>query len=318
MKIKPAFQFSIKRDLAFIFILLLVLSCNEEDNRVPPTLVTNEVSSIFIDSCLSGGRIIDKGNAEIISGGVFWDTDNNPSSDFNLGKTKDIIKSGSFVSNITGLLPNTTYYIRAYVITNIGVSYGNTVSFTTPDGVFDVDGNRYLAVKIGTQTWLKRNLATTKLNDSTDISYGLNLTIPAYYWYVIYNKDEYGALYNWHAVNTGKLCPTGWHVPSVDEWDVLADFCGGANSAAIKLKALSNWQDMNGTDDFGFSAIAAGLATNTRTATEGGWAAWWSTSSRTGRRIIAGFPSLQNYTYDNYLNNEYELSVRCLKNSGDK
>ncbi len=88
----------------------------------------------------------------------------------------------------------------------------------------DKDGNIYTSVTIGTQVWLKENLHTTKYNDGNDIPLGnLNSdpSTPRYWWY---NDDQatygdiYGALYNWYAVNTGKLCPTGWHVPSHSEW----------------------------------------------------------------------------------------------------
>lgn len=81
--------------------------------------------------------------------------------------------------------------------------------------VTDIDGNVYSTVTIGTQVWLGENLKTTTYNDGSDI---LNSPSTAGS-YLIYgnnpdNKDTYGALYNWYAVNTGKLCPTGWHVPT--------------------------------------------------------------------------------------------------------
>lgn len=85
----------------------------------------------------------------------------------------------------------------------------------------DVSGNLYRVVKIGTQLWFGENLKTFKYNDSTyiplveDNTQWASLTTPGYCWY---NNDRstyeniYGALYNWYAINTGKLCPAGWHV----------------------------------------------------------------------------------------------------------
>lgn len=94
--------------------------------------------------------------------------------------------------------------------------------------VRDVEGNIYKTVKIGTQVWFAENLKTTKYNDGSDIPKlkvyyaGENevysgvdsLPIPGY-GFAFKNgieKDKFGAAYNWYTVNTGKLCPMGWHV----------------------------------------------------------------------------------------------------------
>jgi hypothetical protein len=94
--------------------------------------------------------------------------------------------------------------------------------------VQDIDGNVYRTVIIGEQTWMAENLKTTKYNDGTDIPIVTDgtwddLSTGAYCWYddTPDNKDTYGALYNWNTVNTGKLCPVGWHVPTEEEWEVL-------------------------------------------------------------------------------------------------
>lgn len=85
-----------------------------------------------------------------------------------------------------------------------------------PETVTDIDGNVYKTVVIGTQTWFGENLKTTRFNDGTEIpevtdfTEWFNLATPGYCWYEnnesLY-KDAYGALYNWFAVETGKLCP---------------------------------------------------------------------------------------------------------------
>jgi uncharacterized protein (TIGR02145 family) len=89
--------------------------------------------------------------------------------------------------------------------------------------VSDFDGNTYNTVTIGVQVWMKENLKTTTFNDGTPISEvtdftdWFNLTTPGYCWYDNDKekyKETYGALYNYYAVETGKLCPTGWHVPT--------------------------------------------------------------------------------------------------------
>ena len=97
--------------------------------------------------------------------------------------------------------------------------------------VTDFDGNVYDTITIGTQVWMVENLRTIHYNNGTYIpnvtdSTWQKLSTGAYCWYnnnVIF-KDTYGALYNWYAVNTGKLCPTGWHVPTDDEWTTLTTY----------------------------------------------------------------------------------------------
>lgn len=150
------------------------------------------------------------------------------------------------------------------------------------DKITDIDGNVYTSVTIGTKVWMVENLKTTKFNDGTaipnvtDNTEWSDLNTPAYCWYdnEIANKATYGALYNWYAVNTGKLCPTGWHVATDDEWhqmllflDPNADKNALAESqiAGIKLKEQGNshWES-NGqctpaTNESGFTALPGGV-----------------------------------------------------------
>lgn len=102
----------------------------------------------------------------------------------------------------------------------------------TPQTVTDADGNEYHTVTIGTQIWMVENLKTTKFNDGTAIpmvteaTSWAGLTTPAYCWYnndATANKSN-GALYNCLAVNTGKLAPKGWHVPTDTEWTILENY----------------------------------------------------------------------------------------------
>ena len=126
--------------------------------------------------------------------------------------------------------------------------------------VKDGDGNTYSTVTIGTQIWLGENLKTTKYNDKTEIPLVTDdtewegLTTPGYCWYNNNSsyKNTYGALYNWYAVNTGKLCPSGWHVPSNTEWTALEDYLiangfnydgsDTGNKIAKSLASASGWQ----------------------------------------------------------------------------
>lgn len=100
------------------------------------------------------------------------------------------------------------------------------------DAITDADGNVYTTVTIGTQVWMVENLKTTKYNDGTPIPNVTNdaewvgLTTGAY---CNYNNDaaianKCGRLYNWYAVNTNKLAPKGWHIPTVAEWTILQNY----------------------------------------------------------------------------------------------
>ncbi len=135
----------------------------------------------------------------------------------------------------------------------------------------DIEGNEYKVVKIGEQVWMAENLLTTKYNDSTaiplvtDITAWGNLSTPGYCWY---NNDSatyaqtYGALYNWYTVNTGNLCPTGWHVPTDTEWTTLTTYHGGESVAGGKLKetGTTHWDTPNtgATNETGFTALPGG------------------------------------------------------------
>lgn len=139
-----------------------------------------------------------------------------------------------------------------------------------PEQLKDIDGNIYRTVEIGTQVWMAENLKTTKLSDGREIPLVASdkwykSTTYSYCWYKNNSAsfaNPYGALYNWYTVNTGKLCPDGWHVPSDTEWVALSDFLGGEDIAGGKLKetGTSHWNSPNidATNETGFTAIPGG------------------------------------------------------------
>ena len=116
---------------------------------------------------------------------------------------------------------------------------------------------------------MQQNLKTTSYNDGTAIPLVTDLNIwyilgtPGYCWYndSIQYKNLYGALYNWYTVNTGKLCPTGWHIPTYIEWDTLMNYLGGLNIAGGALKSTTGWNSPNigATNSSGFTALPGGI-----------------------------------------------------------
>jgi len=136
----------------------------------------------------------------------------------------------------------------------------------------DGDNNNYPVVEIGNQVWMAENLKTTRYKNGTaiplvaDNAEWNNLTTPAYCWYdnneLIY-KDAYGALYNWYTVNTGNVCPSGWHVPADAELATLTNYLGGLTDGGGKLKetGTTHWLSPNigATNESGFTTRPGGV-----------------------------------------------------------
>lgn len=179
----------------------------------------------------------------------------------------------------------------------------------------DIDGNIYNTVKIGNQVWTVENLRTTRYNDGTPISFleddvewqYNNTGAYCYYNNVYYNRTCYGALYNWHAVNTGKLAPEGWHVPTEADWNKLENYLIehhynlvepipeiNVNGLAQCLASKSGWapygdpsaRNIGSSPQFnnrtGFTALPGGYrdANGSFTSAEYNSAHWWSATQR--------------------------------------
>jgi uncharacterized protein (TIGR02145 family) len=227
--------------LVIRLFLILTQSCEKEKPVTLPELSTVTLTNLTSTSVTSGGSVTSDGGAFVSARGVCWGIHPNPTVSDNI--TTDGAGTGSFSSSLKGLISGTDYYVRAYATNLAGTAYGNEFIFITP--LTDIDGNVYNTVIIGTQVWMTENLKTTKYNDNTKIPNVIDntpwctLPTPAYCWYKndeASNKHSYGALYNWFTVNTGKLCPTGWHVPSEVEWTTLTDCLGGESIASGKIK----------------------------------------------------------------------------------
>ncbi len=190
--------------------------------------------------------------------------------------------------------------------------------------VKDYEGNTYNTVKIGNQCWLRENLKNTKLNDGTLIplvidSTWYNLT-PAYCWYDnnISNKEIYGALYNWTTVNTSKLCPIGWHVPSDSEWTTLSDYLGGESVAGGKLKeaGTAHWASPNtgATNETGFTAFPGGNRMYVNFGNIGVHGLWWTGSLYSGEEIwMRAMSNYDSILIKCYFQIRTGASVRCVK-----
>jgi uncharacterized protein (TIGR02145 family) len=171
------------------------------------------------------------------------------------------------------LEPSSNYYVRGYIKNESGFVYSPEISFTTFDSeIIDIDGNIYPTKSIGNQVWMASNLIVSKYNDGT--------TIPTIYndwdWSVTENGSHNADRYNYYTiVDSRKLCPSGWHVPSDSEWKTLEIYLGMSLSDADilgenrgsdeggKLKMQSNnaynkkvWEypNLGATNSSGFSS----------------------------------------------------------------
>ena len=239
-----------------------------------PVPITFGIENITDISANCSAELMSDGGSSVTDRGICWSTTSGPTIALPT-KFSDGAGTGFFIVPMTGLTPSTMYYVRSYATNSVGTGYGNEVTFTTTAGgtsVTDIEGNIYNIVTIGSQTWMAENLKTTLYNDGTpipkvvpDASWSI-LSTPGYIWYnndsVTY-KPTYGALYNWYAVNTGNLCPTGWHVPTEAEWGTLTSYLGGNSVAGGKLKetGLIHWNSPNdgATNEVGFNGLPGGF-----------------------------------------------------------
>jgi uncharacterized protein (TIGR02145 family) len=194
--------------------------------------------------------------------------------------------------------------------------------------ITDLDGNGYHTITIGTQVWMVENLRTTKYNDGTEIPFIVDtaeawyeLNTPGYCWYDDdkSNKDSIGALYNWHALNTGKLCPKGWHVPTDSDWTILAEYLGGEKIAGGKMKetGITHWFSPNtgATNSSGFTALPAGFRGKTGFIPLSiGTALFWSSTAFDDVDGWTRYLLFDSETLGRNNGGKYHgFSIRCLK-----
>ena len=210
--------------------------------------------------------------------------------------------------------------------------------------VTDADGNVYQTVEIGSQVWMTTNLKTTKYNDGSDIPLisdtlvWSGLVTPGYTWYKNdeSNKPNYGALYNWHTVNTGNLAPAGWHVATHADWTTLQNYLidNGynyedgvtGNHIAKALASTSGWTPSAnigavGNTDFpekrnksNFNAMPGGHINNTSFKYAGSYGYWWTSTAYNDTAAWSRVVYFSDTKVDFPINNKNKgFSVRCVR-----
>jgi uncharacterized protein (TIGR02145 family)/uncharacterized repeat protein (TIGR02543 family) len=191
--------------------------------------------------------------------------------------------------------------------TTVSVAQGSTgdKSYTANWQQTSGGGGSYESVKIGNQTWMKKNLdieteGSWCYEDSEN------------------NCAQYGRLYTWEAARTA--CPRGWHLPSYLEWDELLNFAGGWEVAGKKLKSkngwknfglMNSWENGNGTDNYGFSALPGGLQFDGFYEV-GNRGHWWTADNRVNDAYSRHMSSTGDAVEGYYSDNSRGLSVRCV------
>ncbi len=257
-------------------------------------------------------------------------------------------ENGTDYTWLRSLFYNSAYVVRGFGSNNHGFSSRcvKDLEQACPGSptVTDIDGNVYNTVQIDDQCWMKENLKTTTYRNGTaipnvmDDNAWYNLTTGAYVWYDndISWKDSYGALYNWFAtVDANGLCPTGFHVPTDDEWTALTDYIGGMGSPhGNELKSCRQvnsplgggcstdehprWDHDNsnyGTDDYGFSGLPGGSRGYSGNFDFiGYYGIWWSSTEYSSGSAwyhylsyYYGYVSVSDYY------KQIGISVRCLR-----
>jgi uncharacterized protein (TIGR02145 family) len=292
-----------------------------------PTITTSEVGTVTSTTANVSANIVTNG-AAVDERGFCWDTLPNPT--IAGSRVPEGPGGGLFSTKITGLLTNTTYYLRGYSSNEIETNYGNEVSFKTLtiNQITDIDGNIYHIMGLGGNIWMLENLRTTRYNDGSTIRNFTDNALwsqisPAYCYYDNNeaNKDKYGLLYSWSAVATDKLCPAGWRIPTKEEWNTLVTVFGGPNFAGSKLRENKIIPVHSTTGEKyeirGFGALPAGYRDEDGVFRRSGVAGYWWMD------ISARSTSL-NYQVMNFgntspisaarsvINKQLGLSVRCV------
>lgn len=224
-------------------------------------------------------------------------------------------------------------YKSGSIVTKHAVANIDSVIFykptTSENTVTDRDGNVYNIVTIGTQTWMKENLKTTKYRNGDPIpnitsnTDWITLPIGAY---SNYNNDAknstiYGKLYNWYAVNDSRnIAPTGWHVPTDIDWTILTNYLGGESIAGGKLKesGTTHWKSPNtgATNEKSFTALPSGYRAYDNGAFYGIEydCSWWSSMESSTKDA---WDRYLNYNYGNLNRGSNDKndgrSIRCVK-----
>ncbi len=242
-----------------------------------PVLTTASITGVTYASASSGGNVTSDGGASVTARGVVWSTIQDPTISLST-KTSNGTGTGAFISNITGLTANTTYYVRAYATNSQGTAYGAQVNFTTT-----AESTTGTVTSSTGKVWMDRNLGASRVaTSSTDVeSYGdlyqwgrnsdghenrnssktssLSINdVPGHSMFILGTSDYY----DWRSPQNNNLwqgvnginnpCPDGFRIPTLAEWeDEYASWSSkdsnGAFASPLKLSLGGSRHRSTGT-----------------------------------------------------------------------
>ncbi len=297
-----------------------------------PTVSTSDVVDIAQTTATGGGTVTADGGSEVTARGVCWSTTQNPTiAD---SHTSDGTGTGVFVSNLSGLTPNTQYFVRAYATNSVGTAYGDEVTFTTLPAGFVCGSTITInhvtgevapvdkTVTYGTVTnipgepskcWITSNLGAdhqaTAVSDATEPSAG---------WYWQFNRKQgfkhtgtvrtpntvwitnISENSDWIAANDPCALEigTGWRIPTKTEW--------------TNVDAVGNWTNWNGPWNSALKMHAAGSLIGGSLYWRGSYGYYWSSTQE--EEVYSGYLDFGNYSCNMFVDGKVlGTSIRCLK-----
>jgi uncharacterized protein (TIGR02145 family) len=330
--------------LLYIFLIFLFTgNCKKEGATQKielPVLSTSGIGEISQTSANAYGDIISDGGSTLVERGICWSV--SPTPTISDQKASAGNETGRYSIVMEGLQPESTYYFRAYATNSLGTAYGIILTFGTNGAVTDIDGNVYTTIKIGKQWWTKENLKVSRYRNGDaipNITDRLEWEYTTSGGYCDYDNSIdtgriYGHLYNWFTVNDNRgLAPTGWHVPTSEEFTALADYLTATlygykstnNHVAKALAAESGWESDSIAGNIGNDQISNN---STRfTAFPGGCryynssfldigrkcSFWSSTKNNPDDALIREMSYNSNHIYFGHHTKYLGLSIRCIR-----
>jgi len=316
--------------LVILIILSLTLrSCKKEPSVSLPIVKTNAPDFVSSTVMTVGFRVESDGGSKITDCGLFIGSAVSPETSGS--KISIGADTGNFYVQITGLIPATQFYMKAYATNSKGQGLGDQETFNTPAKIKDFENYSYETVVIYNQTWMATSLKTTHylngdaIGTTTPSTFDISgESTPKYQW--SYNGDDayalvYGKLYTYYTVtDSRKICPTGWHIPTDADWITLENALGGASYAASFLKESGNahWispYNLDGTNITCYNALPGGYRNFNGTFSYiGNYGFWWSSTEGDASNawvrsmfVQSGQVSRTNFAKKN------GASVRCVK-----
>jgi hypothetical protein len=322
---------------AILLIAMMIITqsmvIQSSANAALPTVTTTSISGITSSSGISGGNVTDGGGYTVTSRGVCWSTTTGPTVSLST-KTTDGSGLGAFVSNFSGLTPNTTYYLRAYATSSQGTAYGSEIIFTTSGltcgsstvTAYHVAGSVAPVAKTvdyatvnnipgeTAKCWITQNLGSTQqatgYADPSEASAGWywqfnrkqgfkhdgTTRTPATTWITSISENS-----NWLTANDPCTIELGgnWRLPTGTEWTNVDNAGGWVNN-------IYSWNSPLKIHMAGFLITSSGALQNRGVASD--------TWSSTGYNLTDGNDLTSNSSFCYLLNHPktYGFSVRCI------